>query len=132
MKKIITAIIFSVFFMSVVIFSLFGSQIRASLSPKVKYAYVQMIEWNDTLVYAIPVSALWQDENVISIWRVNRADLSNESLYKTERVIVNPVDVDDNYVYLSLNGEVSSGDAIVVEWEDRIENSMYVLISKCK
>ena len=63
MKRRIPVTIFILFLMSVAVFMAFGPQIRAALSPEIRYTYPTMTEADGQLMNAIPASAVWTGED---------------------------------------------------------------------
>ena len=62
-KRIATISIFILFLASVAVFMVFGPQIRAALSPEIRYEYPVMQESDGQLMNAIPASAVWTGED---------------------------------------------------------------------
>ena len=75
--------------MSVAVFMTFGPQIRASLSPEIRYEYPVMAEADGWLMTAIPTSAVWMGEDGKRYaWRVSRSDEFPESTFVVNAVPV--------------------------------------------
>ena len=88
-KRIATISIFLLFLASVAVFVLFGPQIRAALSPQIRYEYPVMAEADGQLMNAIPVSAVWTGEDGERYaWRVSRSDAFPESTFVVNAVPV--------------------------------------------
>ena len=82
MKRKITIAVFALFLLSVVVFVLFGPQIRAALSPAVKYAYPEMRDADGRMLNAVPASALWTgDDGRSYVWRIARSDAFPEPAF---------------------------------------------------
>ena len=74
-KRIATISIFLLFLVSVTVFMAFGPQIRATLSPEIRYEYPVMQESDGQLMNAIPASAVWTGEDGERYaWRISRSD----------------------------------------------------------
>lgn len=117
-KKIVTISVFVLFLLSVAVFMAFGPQIRAALSPEVKYTYPVMQEAGGQLLNFVPASAVWQgEEGGTYVWKVSRSDAFPECTFVVNAV---PVMVDheaDGMVYFGYSfGGLSKLDAVVVEW----------------
>jgi len=63
MSGIVTISIFVLFLISVTVFMLFGPQIRAEISPEVRYEYPVMQESGGDLLNSIPASVVWMGED---------------------------------------------------------------------
>ena len=67
----------------------FGPQIRAALSPEIRYEYPIMAEADGQLMNAIPASAVWTGEDGERYaWRVSRSDEFPESTFVVNAVPV--------------------------------------------
>ena len=128
MKRIVTVTIFVLFLCSVAVFMLFGPQIRAALSPEIRYEYPVMQESDGQLMNAIPASAVWTGEDGESYaWCVTRSDAFPESTFVVNAV---PVAVDheaDGMVYFGYGfGGLSQSDAVAVDWPRTLKEGMCV------
>ena len=128
MKRIITVTVFFLFLASVAVFMAFGPQIRAVLSPQIRYEYPVIQESDGQLMTAIPVSAVWTGEDGESYaWRVSRSDEFPESTFVVNAV---PVAVDheaDGMVYFGYGfGGLSQSDAVAVAWPGTLKEGMCV------
>ncbi len=128
MKRIVTVTVFILFLLSVAVFVGFGPQIRAALSPEIRYEYPVMQESGGQLMTAIPASAVWQGEDGEScVWRVSRSDEFPESTFVVNAV---PVAVDheaDGMVYFGYGfGGLSQSDAVAVTWPGTLKEGMCV------
>ena len=67
----------------------FGPQIRAALSPEIRYEYPIMAEADGQLMNAIPASTVWTGEDGERYaWRGNRSDAFPESTFVLNAVPV--------------------------------------------
>ena len=128
MKRIITIAIFILFLLSVAVFMAFGPQIRAALSPEIRYEYPVMQESDGQLMTAIPASAVWTGEDGERYaWRVSRSDAFPESTFVVNAV---PIAVDheaDGMVYFGYGfGGLSQSDAVAVAWPGTLKEGMCV------
>ena len=126
MKRIVTVTIFVIFLCSVAVFMLFGPQIRAALSPQIRYAYPTYQDADGRMLNAIPASAVWSGEDGGTyVWKVSRSDEFPEPAF-----IVNacPIQIEQekNGTILFGFGGPSSSDAVAVEWEAELEEGMCV------
>jgi uncharacterized protein YyaL (SSP411 family) len=126
MKRIITVTVFILFLLSVAVFMLFGPQIRAALSPEVRYIYPDMQDADGRFYNAVPASAVWEGEDGGTyVWRVDRSDAFPEPAFV---VTAWPIQIEaeqDGMVLVSL-GALSSSDAVAVEWEAELKDGMCV------
>ena len=127
-KRITTISIFLLFLASVAVFMAFGPQIRAALSPEIRYEYPVMAEADGQLMNAIPASAVWTGEDGESYaWRVSRSDEFPESTFVVNAV---PVAVDheaDGMFYFGYGfGGLSQSDAVAVAWPGTLKEGMCV------
>ena len=127
-KRIVTISIFLLFLASVAVFMAFGPQIRAALSPEIRYAYPTMTEMDEQFMNTIPASAVWTGEDGETYaWRVTRSDDFPESAFVVNAV---PVSVDheaDGMVYFGYGfGGLSQSDAVAVEWAKALKEGMCV------
>ena len=75
MKRKITISIFVLLLLSVAIFMAFGPQIRAALSPQIRYTYPTYQDMDGRMLNAIPASAVWEGEDGGTyVWKVSRSD----------------------------------------------------------
>ena len=126
MKRIVTVTIFVLFLCSVAVFMLFGPQIRAALSPEIRYAYPTYQDADGRMLNAIPSSAVWTGEDGGTyVWKVSRSDEFPEPAF-----IVNacPIQIEQekNGTVLFGFGGPSSSDAVAIEWEAELEEGMCV------
>lgn len=115
-KRIVTISVFVLFLASVAVFMAFGPQIRAALSPEIRYEYPVMDDVDGQLINAIPASSVWTGEDWERYaWRVSRSDEFPESTFVVNAV---PVAVDheaDGMVYFGYGfGGLSQSDAVAV------------------
>ena len=127
-KRIVTISIFLLFLASVAVFMVFGPQIRAALSPEIRYEYPVMADVDGQLMNAIPTSAVWMGEDGERYaWRVTRSDEFPESTFVVNAV---PVAVDheaDGMVYFGYGfGGLSQSDAVAVAWPGTLKEGMCV------
>ena len=128
MKRIVTITVFILFLVSVAVFVAFGPQIRAALSPEIRYEYPVMQEADGQIMNAIPASAVWTGEDGESYaWRVSRSDEFPEATFVVNAV---PVTVDheaDGMVWFGYGfGGLSQSDAVAVEWPGTLKEGMCV------
>ena len=126
MKRKITISIFVLLLLSVAIFMAFGPQIRAALSPQIRYTYPTYQDMDGRMLNAIPSSAVWTGEDGGTyVWKVSRSDEFPEPAF-----IVNacPIQIEQekNGTVLFGFGGPSSSDAVAVEWEVELEEGMCV------
>ena len=126
MKRIVTVTIFVIFLCSVAVFMLFGPQIRAALSPQIRYAYPTYQDADGRMLNAIPASAVWSGEDGGTyVWKVSRSDEFPEPAF-----IVNacPIQIEQekNGTILFGFGGPSSSDAVAVEWPGTLKEGMCV------
>ena len=123
-KRIATISVFLLFLISVAVFMAFGPQIRAALSPEIRYAYPIIEDVDGQLLNSIPASAAWFGEDGGTyVWRVSRSDEFPESTFVVNAV---PVAVDheaDGMVYF---GGLSQSDAVAVDWKEKLKEGMCV------
>ena len=127
-KRIVTISFFFLFLISVAVFMAFGPQIRAALSPEIRYEYPVMAEADGQLMNAIPASAVWTGEDGESYaWRVSRSDEFPESTFVVNAV---PVAVDyeaGGMVFFGYGfSGLSQSDAVAVDWPGTLKEGMCV------
>jgi len=127
-KRIVTVTVFILFLLSVAVFMVFGPQIRAALSPEIRYEYPVMAEADGRLMTAIPASAVWMGEDGERYaWRVSRSDDFPESTFVVNAV---PVAVDheaEGMVYFGYGfGGLSQSDTVAVAWPGTLKEGMCV------
>ena len=128
MKRIITVTVFFLFLASVAVFTAFGPQIRAALSPEIRYAYPIYQDGGGQLLPALPASAVWTGEDGGTyVWRVSRSDEFPEPAFVVNAV---PVAVDheaDGMVCFGYGfGGLSQSDAVAVDWPGTLKEGMCV------
>jgi len=128
MKRIITVTVFILFLLSVAVFMAFGPQIRAALSPEVRYEYPVMQESDGQLLNSVPASAVWLGEDGGTyVWKVSRSDAFPEPAF-----VVNtcPIQIEleqDDVVFFGYGfGGLSSSDAVAVAWPGTLKEGMCV------
>jgi hypothetical protein len=106
----------------------FGSQIRAALSPEIRYEYPVMAEADGQLMTAIPASAVWTGEDGERYaWRVSRSDEFPESTFVVNAVPVAVEREADGMVYFGYGfGGLSQSDAVAVDWPGTLKEGMCV------
>ena len=125
-KRIVTISVFLLFLASVAVFVAFGPQIRAALSPEIRYEYPIMAEVDGQLMNAIPASAVWTGEDGERYaWRVTRSDEFPEPAFVVNACPVEIVTETDGKAYFSY-GQLSTSDAVAVEWEAELKEGMCV------
>ena len=114
--------------MSVAVFMTFGPQIRAALSPEIRYEYPVMAEADGWLMTAIPVCAVWTGEDGERYaWRVSRSDEFPVSTFVVNVVPVTVVNETDGMVYFGYGfGGLSQSDAVAVAWPGTLKEGMCV------
>ena len=127
-KRITTISIFLLFLASVAVFMAFGPQIRAALSPEIRYEYPVMAEADGQLMNAIPASAVWTGEDGESYtWRVSRSDEFPESTFVVNAVSVAIDHEADGMVYFGSGfGGLSQSNAVAVAWPGTLKEGMCV------
>ena len=128
MKRTITITIFILFLASVAVFMAFGPQIRAALSPQIRYEYPVMQESDGQLMNAIPASAVWTGEDGERYaWRVSRSDEFPESTFVVNAVSVAIDHEADGMVYFGSGfGGLSQSNAVAVAWPGTLKEGMCV------
>ena len=128
MKRIVTIALFALFLCSVAVFMFFGGQIRAALSPEIRYVYPEMREADGRYLNALPVSAVWQGEDGQSyVWRVSRSDAFPEPAFVVGACPVSVEKEADGRAYLGFGfGGLSSSDAVASEWDAELADGMCV------
>ncbi len=115
-KRIVTISIFFLFLASVAVFMAFGPQIRAALSPQIRYTYPTYQDMDGRMLNAIPASAVWEGEDGGTyVWKVSRSDEYPEPAF-----VVNacPIEIEaeqDGTVFFGY-GSLSTSDAVAIEW----------------
>ena len=127
-KRIVTISVFLLFHVSVAVFMVFGPQIRAALSPEIRYEYPIMADADGQLMNAIPASAVWTGEDGERYaWRVSRSDEFPEPAFVVNAV---PVAVDhaaDGMVWFGYGfSGLSQSDAVAVDWPGTLKEGMCV------
>ena len=127
-KRIVTISVFVLFLLSVAVFMAFGPQIRAALSPQIRYEYPIMAEADGQLMNAIPASAVWTGEDGERYaWRVSRSDEFPEPAFVVNAVPVAVVHEADGMVYFGYGfGGLSQSDAVAVDWPGTLKEGMCV------
>lgn len=126
MKRIVTVTIFVLFLCSVAVFMLFGPQIRAALSPQIRYAYPTYQDADGRMLNAIPSSAVWTGEDGGTyVWKVSRSDEFPEPAFVVNACPIQ-IEQEKNGTILFGFGGPSSSDAVAVEWEAELEEGMCV------
>ena len=126
MKRIVTVTIFVLFLCSVAVFMLFGPQIRAALSPQIRYAYPTYQDAGGRMLNAIPSSAVWTGEDGRTyVWKVSRSDEFPEPAFVVNACPIQ-IEQEKNGTVLFGFGGPSSSDAVAVEWEAELEEGMCV------
>ncbi|MBQ3955965.1 MAG: hypothetical protein II680_08745 [Clostridia bacterium] len=126
MKRIVTVTIFVLFLCSVAVFMLFGPQIRAALSPQIRYAYPTYQDADGRMLNAIPASAVWTGEDGGTyVWKVSRSDEFPEPAFIVNACTIQ-IEQEKNGTVLFGFGGPSSSDAVAVEWEAELEEGMCV------
>lgn len=131
-KRIVTISVFVLFLVSVAVFMAFGPQIRAALSPEVRYTYPVMQDAGGQLLNSVPTSAVWQGEDGGTyVWKVSRSDEFPEPAFVANAC---PIQIDfeqDSVVFFGYSfGGLSSSDAVAVEWKGELKDGMCVKPSK--
>ncbi len=128
MKRIITIAIFFLFLLSVAVFMAFGPQIRAALSPEVRYTYPNMQDVGGQLLNSVPASAVWQGEDGGTyVWKVGRSDAYPEPAFVVNACPIRIELEQDGAVFFGYGfGGLSSSDAVAVEWKAELEEGMCV------
>ena len=127
-KRIVTVTVFFLFLASVTVFMVFGPQIRAALSPQVRYVYPKTRETGGRFLNSVPASAVWQGEDGGTyVWKVSRSYAFPEPAF-----VVNacPIQIEleqDGTVFFGYGfGGLSSSDAVAIEWIEKLKDGMYV------
>ena len=81
-KRIVTISIFLLLLASVSVFMAFRPQIRAALSPEIRYAYPITEDVDGQFLNSVPASAVWIGEDGGTyVWRVSRSDEFTEPAF---------------------------------------------------
>ena len=128
MKRKITVAVFVLFLASVAVFMLFGAQIRAALSPQIRYVYPEMREADGRILDALPASAVWQGEDGGScVWRVSRSDEYPEPAFVVGACPISIEFEKDGTVFFGYGfGGLSPSDAVAVEWKAELKDGICV------
>ena len=128
MKRRITVTVFVLFLASVAVFMLFGAQIRAALSPQIRYVYPEMREADGRILSALPASAVWQGEDGGTyVWKVSRSDAFPEPAFVVNACSVSVELEKDGAVLFGYGfGGLSSSDAVAAEWKEELKEGMCV------
>ena len=125
-KRIATISIFILFLASVAVFMAFGPQIRAALSPEIRYAYPIYQEAEGQLLNALPASAVWTGEDGGTyVWRVSRSDAFPELAFVVNACPIE-IEMEQDDVILFGYGSITTSDAIAVEWDTELREGMCV------
>ena len=126
MKRKITITIFILFLLSVAIFMLFGPQIRAALSPQIRYTYPTYQDMDGRMLNAIPASAVWEGEDGGTyVWKVSRSDEFPEPAFVVNACPIQ-VEAEQDGTVLFGYGSLSTSDAVAVEWDTELKEGMCV------
>ena len=126
MKRIVTITIFILFLLSVAVFVAFGPQIRAALSPEIRYAYPVYQDADGRMLNALPASAVWTGEDGGTyVWRVSRSDEFPEPAFTVNACPVQIEGERDGTVFIGF-GMLSASDAVASEWEGSLREGMCV------
>ena len=126
MKRKITISIFVLLLLSVAIFMAFGPQIRAALSPQIRYTYPTYQDMDGRMLNAIPASAVWEGEDGGTyVWKVSRSDEFPEPAFVVNACPIQ-VEAEQDGTVLFGYGSLSTSDAVAVEWEAALKEGMCV------
>ena len=126
MKRKITISIFVLLLLSVAIFMAFGPQIRAALSPQIRYTYPTYQDMDGRMLNAIPASAVWTGEDGGTyVWRVSRSDEFPEPAFVVNACPIQ-LEAEQDGTVLFGYGSLSTSDAVAVEWEAALKEGMCV------
>lgn len=129
MKKIILSV-FVLFVLSVIVFSVFNSQIRAALAVEVKYDYPKTENINGEMLKSIPASAVWTDTDGNSfVWILNLSDYPPASIYVVEACPVTPIREENGRVFFS-DWKPEPSDAVAVFWDSKLREGAGVRPSR--
>ena len=128
MKRTITITIFILFLASVAVFMAFGPQIRAALSPEIRYAYPVMEDVDGQFLNAVPASAVWIGEDGGTyVWKVSRSDEFPEPAFIVNACPVEIVSETGGKAYFGYGfGGLSQSDAVAVSWPGTLKEGMCV------
>ena len=126
MKKKIILSVFVLFVLSVIVFSVFNSQIRAALAVEVKYDYPKTENISGEMLKSLPAAAVWTyTDGSTFVWILDRSDYPPASLYVVHACPVTPIRQEDGRVFFSdLKPEAS--DAVAVSWDSKLREGMGV------
>ena len=126
MKRKITITIFILFLLSVAVFMLFGPQIRAALSPQIRYTYPTYQDMDGQMWNSLPASAVWEGEDGGTyVWKVSRSDEFPEPAFVVNACPIQ-VEAEQDCTVLFGYGSISASDAVAVEWEAELKEGMCV------
>ena len=106
----------------------FGPQIRAALSPEVRYAYPEMRDIGGRYRNAIPASAVWTGEDSGAyVWKITRSDEYPEPAYVVNACPINIETEAEGTVIFGFDViGLSSSDAVAVAWKAELKDGMCV------
>ena len=126
MKRKITITIFFLFLASVAVFMAFGPQIRATLSPEVRYIYPDMQDADGRFYNAIPASSVWEGEDGGTyVWKVDRSDAFPEPAFVVNACPIE-IEAEQDGTILFGYGSLSASDAVAVELKEDLKEGMCV------
>lgn len=128
MKRIITVTVFILFLLSVTVFMAFGPQIRAALSPELRYTYPTIQDAGGQLLNSVPASAVWRGEDDGTyVWKVSRSEAFPEPAFVVNACPIQ-IDLEQNGAVLFGYGfgGLSPSDAVAVEWKANLKEGMCV------
>lgn len=123
MRKVVILLVFTLFLASVMLFNLFGSELRDLLSPEVEIVMTGYRSFTDSsrAYLSFPKEALLHDESGSYVWAVESTDEYPESAYIVRRTDVEAVYEDEKYAYVMVTdgGIINS---VVMRWGGVLEN----------
>ena len=123
-KRIVTISAFFLFLLSVAVFMLFGPQIRAALSPEIRYAYPTYQEADGQMWNSLPASAVWEGEDGGTyVWKVSRSDEFPEPAFVVNAAPIE-IEAEQDGTVLFGYGSLSTSEAIAVEWKEDLKEGM--------
>jgi hypothetical protein len=125
-KRIVTISVFLLFLLSVAVFMAFGPQIRAALSPEIRYAYPMYQDADGQMLNTLPTSAVWTGENGGTyVWKVSRSDEFPEPTFVVNAAPIGVESEQDDTVLFGY-GSISASDAVAIEWEAELKEGKCV------
>lgn len=115
MKKGVTLILLLIFTASLLIFGIYGGDIRTQLSPKVKWEYPDYEMTEERIFQKLPLSAVYFDsEGEACVYIIERNDKYRERCFKAVYEKVTVIYEDGKYAYFS-ESEFPQTEQVIIE-----------------